>query len=89
MAERPIRIALVNQEIVRSSHIAGSKIMVHKERLTGAGWTQQEHIVVLNQPQLQGQFLNIETLRHQPDAVAHFEHTVRDAGVESFVNSQT
>ena len=88
MAERPIRIALVNQEIVRSCHVAGPQIVIHKERLAGTGRPQQEYIVVLNEPKLQGQFLNIEALRHQPDAVAHLEHAVRDAGIKTVVDSQ-
>ena len=88
MAECPVRIALVNQEVMRSGHIASPQIVVHKEGLTGAGRAQQKYVIVLNQPQLQGQFLNIKALRYQPDAVAHLEHAASDTGVESVVDSQ-
>ena len=89
MAEGAIRIAHVNQETVLPSYVAAAQVLVHKEGLAGAGRPQQEYVVVLNQPCIQGLFLNVESLRDQPDAVAHFENAVGNARVESVINIQT
>ena len=63
MAEGAIRIAHVNQETVLPGYVAAAQVLVHKEGLAGAGRPQQEYVVVLNQPCIQGLFLNVESLR--------------------------
>ena len=88
MAEGAIRIAHVYEETVLPGHIAAAQVLVHKEGLAGAGRAKKEHVVVLNQACVQGFFLNVKALRDKPDAVAHFEHAVGNAGVESVIDVQ-
>ena len=89
MAKCPVRVADVNQEAMLPSYIAGAQVFVHEERLAGTGRAQQEHVVVLYETGVQRLFLNVETLRDQSDSVAHFEHAIRNARVESVVQVQT
>ena len=83
VAKCPVRVADVNQEAMLPSYIAGAQVFVHEKRLAGTGRAQQEHVVVLYETGIQGLFLNVETLRDQSDSVAHFEHAIDNACVES------
>ena len=69
-------------------HIAAAQVFVHKERLAGAGRSQQEDIVVLNQPRIQGLLLDIEALRNQAQPVTHFQDAVSNANVEAVIQVQ-
>ena len=69
-------------------HIAAAQVFVHKERLAGAGRPQQEDIVVLNQPRIQGLLLDIEALRNQAQPVTHFQDAVSNANVEAVIQVQ-
>ena len=72
-----------------SGIIAALQIFIHKEGLSTAGRPQQKHIVILNQPHLQGLFLNVEPLRYKPEPVAHLQHAIRHSRLKSVIYSHT
>ena len=88
MAEGTVAVAHVNQETVLAGRIAGAQILVHEEGFSGAGGAQQEQVIVLDEPVFEGFFLNVEAFGNKQDTVAHFQHSVGNAFVRSFIDVQ-
>ena len=71
-----------------SGIVTALQVFVHEEGFAGSGGAQQEYIVVLNQAQFHGPFLNVKAQGDQPLPVAHFENAVRNSAVEPIINVQ-